>query len=235
MRSRRPWIRKNLATDELPRHLVTVEDPTGVASEAYRAMRTNLFYTLADPPPRVIVLTSPGPKEGKSSACANLGVVLAQAGKHTLVMDCHLRQAGLHKLFGLRNTRGIANVLVRQHNLREVLQEPLPNLKVATTGPVPHNPTELFSSTKLAELLGQARQEFDYVLIDAPHLLIDSSPVGHSADPVILAAQADGVLLVLDAHSTRKEALPQAMRTLKTVGANVIGTVLNNVEGARRR
>jgi capsular exopolysaccharide synthesis family protein len=216
--------------------LVTVKDPTGIASEAYRTLRTNLFYALTGHPPSVIVLTSPGPKEGKSTTCANLGVVLAQAGKRTLIMDCNFRKPVLHEIFGLPNSSGLVNILTGEHNSQgAVLEEPFPNLKVATPGRIPHNPTELLSSGSFAQFVDQARQGFDYVLIDSPHLLMDSYPIGPSADPVILATQADGVLLVLDAHSTREEPLREAVRALKSVRANIIGAVVNNAEDDRRR
>jgi capsular exopolysaccharide synthesis family protein len=231
-RARRIHKERELANGDLSWGLITAENPTSTASEAYRAMRTALFYAMADPPPKVIMLTSPRPKEGKSITCANLGVVLAQAGKSTLVMDCDLRKPVLHEVFGVRNSRGIVDVLVGKEDLREVLQEPLPNLNVVSAGPIPYNPTELLSSRSFAEVVDQARQDFDYVLMDSSHVLIDSSPVGSFPDPVVIAAQVDGVLLVLDIRSARKEALRQAMRALESVGANVLGTVLNNAEYA---
>lgn len=221
---------KEPANGDLSGGLITVEDPASTASEAYRAMRTGLLYAVTDPPPKVVVLTSPRPKEGKSTTCANLGVVLAQAGKSTLVMDCDLRKPALHEVFGLHNSRGMVDVLVGERDLREVLQEPFPNLKVATAGPIPHAPMELLTSARFAQLVDQARQDFHYVLMDSSHLLTDSSPVGPSADPVVVAKQADGVLLVLDAHSTGKETLRQTMGVLRSVGVRVLGTVVNKAE-----
>jgi capsular exopolysaccharide synthesis family protein len=218
---------------DLARRLVTVEEPASIASEAYRAMRANLFNVLTDPRSMVVVLTSPNPKEGRSTICANLGVVVAQAGKRTLVADCDMRKPALHKVFGLRNSRGLVDVLVDEYELQEVLHEPFPNLKVLTAGPIPHNPTELLSSESFAQLVDQARQNFDFVLMDSSHVLIDSSTIGPSADPIIVAAQVDGVLLVLDGHTTSIEALRQATRALEAVGANILGTVLNNAEYGR--
>jgi receptor protein-tyrosine kinase len=202
--------------------LATVLDPTGGAAESYRTLRTNLFYALVDDPPRVIVMTSPGAGEGKSTTCANLGVVLAQAGKSTLILDCDLRRPQVHRVFGLRNLRGVTDILRGEAELSEVCQEPLPGLKTATAGSLPPNPTELVGSSRFAEIVSRARQTFDYVLIDAP-------PVEMVSDPSIIAVQADGVLLVLDAQNTRKGALRRSVRSLRTVGLNVLGTVMNNV------
>src|SRR5215212_11154896 len=95
------------APNKLAACMVTLLDPTSAASEAYRTLRTNLIYTFVDEPPKVIVLTSPGPGEGKSTVCANLGVVLAQADKNTLIIDCDFRKPTTHKLFGLRNLHGM--------------------------------------------------------------------------------------------------------------------------------
>jgi receptor protein-tyrosine kinase len=205
---------------------VTVLDPTGVAAEAYRSLRTNLLYTFIDEPPQVVVMTSPGPREGKSTTCANLGVVLAQAGKKVLVVDCDLRKPALHNLFGLRNVEGLVNAVARQCALDQVWREPVPGMKVVCTGRVPPNPAELLGSRRFAELVGQAREDFDYVLLDAP-------PVEPVSDPLILATLSDGVLLILDAQRTSKAAVRHSLRNLKGVGARVLGTVMNNVEGSK--
>src|SRR5215217_2944900 len=211
-------------TDELAGLLVTALDPTSAAAEAYRTLRTNLLYgAFLDEPAKVIVLTSPGPGEGKSTTCANLGVVLAQAGKNTLILDCDFRKPVLHRLFGVRNVRGVVDALAGERKLQENWKEPMEGLKVVTVGPVPPNPTELLGTRRFSELLASLREEFDYVLIDAP-------PVGMVSDPAILATQGDGVLLVSDAQNTRKGSVRQAMRSLEAVGAPVLGTVMNNVE-----
>jgi receptor protein-tyrosine kinase len=206
--------------------LVTILDPTSVASEGYRSLRTNLLYSFVDNPPKVIVMTSPGPQEGKSTTCANLGIVLAQAGKSTLLVDCDIRKPVVHKMFGTRNIVGIVDVLVHKYRLQEVWQEPVSGLKLVSVGPIPPNPAELLGSKRLSEFLASVREEFDYVLIDSP-------PIGAVSDPAILATRADGVLLVLDAQSTRKGALRQSMRSLQAVRANVLGTIMNNVELSR--
>jgi capsular exopolysaccharide synthesis family protein len=222
-RRRQGEVEPTSGLDELVGRLVTVLDPTSATSEAYRTLRTNLLYALVDNPPKVIVLTSPGPGEGKSTICANLGVVLAQAGKDTLIVDCDFRKPVIHRFFGLRNLHGVVNILVEERKLQEVSKEPVDGLKVVPVGPVPSNPTEILGTRRFSGLLASFREEFDYVLIDAP-------PVGLVSDPAILATQGDGVLLVLNAQNTRKGSVRQAMRSLEAVRANVLGTVMNNVE-----
>jgi receptor protein-tyrosine kinase len=208
--------------DDASQDLVTVHDPSGVASEAYRMLRTNLFYALIDSPPKIIVLTSANLGEGKSTTTANLGVTLAQAGKTVLMLDCDLRGPRLHRIFDVSNSRGLVDILAAGDKIEEVWLEPTPRLKLICAGPTPPNPAELLSSRRLADFLAEMRRRFDYVLVDTP-------PVGVS-DSAVLAANGDGVLLVLDSQSTRKGPLREALRTLRGVGANVLGTVLNNFE-----
>jgi capsular exopolysaccharide synthesis family protein len=219
--------REEEANDQFSGDLVTVASPDNVASEAYRTLRTNLLYELKDGPSKVIVVTSPGPMEGKSITCANLGVVLAQADKNVLILDCDLRKPTLHKIFGLRNLRGVVELLTGERKLQEVWQEsPLLGMKIVTAGPIPPNPAELLYSSRFAQLLDQARQGFDIVLLDSP-------PTQLGSDPLILAAQGDGVLLVIDLQDTRKGSVRHSMRSLEAAGANLLGTVMNNVELSR--
>lgn len=205
-------------------NLITVSDPNDMASEAFRRMRANLLYAQFDAPPKVVMITSPGSAEGKSTICANLGVVLAQANKNTLILDCDLRRPKMHEMFGLSIEGGLVDVLMGELGLRQACQEPLPglSLSVLTVGAIPPNPAELLDSRRFSEFLETVEAEFDYVLID-------SSPTGTVSDPLILATRVDGVLLALDARKTRKGDVRRTMRGLSTVGAQVLGTVMNNV------
>ena len=205
--------------------LVTLLDPAGVASEAYRSLRTGLLYAAVDAPPTIFLITSPGSEDGKSTTCANLAVVLAQADKQTLVIDGDLREPSLHKFFDVPNVSGVVDVLAGEHELLEVCTEPIPGLRVISAGPIPPNPAELLSSGRFSELVGQARRLFDYVLIDSP-------PMGLVSDPMIIATRADGVLLVMDSGRTSKGSLRKAVRNLEAVGANVLGTVMNKAPRA---
>lgn len=211
--------------EDLSSRLVTLNAPDGIASEAYRTLRTSLLYSLVDDPPKVITVTSPGPREGKSTTCANLGVVLAQANKSVLLIDCDLRRPVVHKLFELRNIRGFVDILAREGKVEDVWHEPLENLKVVTAGSVPPNPAELLGSERFSNALRRFREDFDYVILDAP-------PVQLVSDPAIIASQTDGVLLVLDAQNTRKMSVRRSVRSLESVGAKVLGTVMNNVKAS---
>jgi capsular exopolysaccharide synthesis family protein len=212
---------------DFSRYLVALTEPNSPAAETYRALRTNLLYGFIDDPPRTIVLTSPGAGEGKSITTSNLGIVLAQAGKSTLIVDCDVRRPAVHKIFGLPNAKGLVDILGEKLQLHEVWQKPLENLNVITTGLIPFNPAELLGSRRFAGFLSQARGEFDYVLMD-------TSPLQSVSDPIILASQADGVLLVFDAQNTRKRAVVQSIRSLEAVGVNVLGTVMNGAKASKQ-
>lgn len=221
LRRRRKHEREG--AEELSARLVSLWAPEGIASEAYRTLRTSLLYSLVDDPPKVITVTSPGPREGKSTTCANLGVVLAQANKSVLLIDCDLRRPAVHKLFDLRNLRGFVDVLAREGKVEDYWHEPLETLKVVTAGPIPPNPAELLGSERFSTLVRQFREDFDYVILDAP-------PVQIVSDPAIIASQSDGALLVLDAQNTRKMSVRRSIHSLEAVGAKVLGTVMNNVK-----
>jgi capsular exopolysaccharide synthesis family protein len=220
---RRP--RKAVTSSDSYEGLITLIDPGNVASESYRALRTSLLYGFVDSPPKVIVTTSPGRREGKTTTCANLGVVLSQLD-NTLIVDCDLRKPTMHKVFDVRNHHGIGDILRGEYGLPDIWHEPVPKLKLLTAGPLPPNPAELLSSRRFAAFIDQARQQFDYVLVDTP-------PVQLVSDATIAARQSDGAVLILDAQNTRKRAVRQSVRSLEAVGARVLGTVMNNVKVSR--
>ncbi len=202
--------------------LVTIREPGSAAAEAYRSLRTNLLHAAVDASPKVVVFTSPGPREGKSTTCANLGVTLAQTGRNILVLDCDFRKPELHRYFGLHKKWGLVDMLAEGSSLREFWEEPVEGLKVLPAGSVPPDPAELLDSRRFSELLAGVREEFDYVLLDV-------SPVEVVSDAAILAAQSDGVLLVLDGQKTSKASVRQSVRSLEAIGASILGTVVNKV------
>jgi capsular exopolysaccharide synthesis family protein len=225
-RMQKPSLTKVEVNGEHTSSLVSVSEPMSTGAEAYRALGTNVLYAGGDAAPKVVLLTGPGAGEGKSTTCANLAVVLAQAGKSVLLVDCDLRKPALHRMFGLRNVFGLVDVLTGERDLREVYQDPMPGLKMVTAGPALPIPAKVLSSRRFPSFLQEVRQEFDCIVLDAP-------PVETTSDPAILAAQVDGVLLVFDARGTRKGALRRSIRRLEAVGANLLGTVMNNVRTSK--
>lgn len=194
------------------------------ASEAYRMLRTNLQFAAVEHPLRTLLVTSSAPNEGKSHTTANLAVALAQVGQRVILVDSDLHRPRLHKLFGRPNAAGLSTALLAEHPTADGLLQPTddPRLRLLTAGPVPPNPTELLGSARMRELLAALALEADIVLLDSPPVLI-------LADALVLSALADGVLLVVQAWHTRRRNAKQAVDTLRTVKASLVGALINRV------
>jgi capsular exopolysaccharide synthesis family protein len=199
-------------------------DGAGTArAEALRQLRTNLRFIGVDRPVRTLVVTSAVPGEGKSSTAANLAIVLAESGHRVLLVDADLRRPRLAAYLGLEGAVGLTNVLVGQADARDVLQPWGPGgLQVLASGFVPPNPSELLGSQHMHDLLVALGEEFDTVVIDAPPLL----PV---TDAAVVAARADGALLVSRCRKTSQSQARAAATALRAVDARLVGCVLNMV------
>ena len=203
--------------------IITLRDPRSPAAEAYRALRTNLQFSSLDTDLRTILVTSTGPGEGKSTTLANLAVVMAEGGERVLAVDCDLRRASLHTLFGLDNSRGLTNLFLNEDAGPLPVQETgVPNLQVLTSGPHKPNPSQLLGSHAMVRVLDMLRNAADVVLFDAP-------PVLAVTDATLLATRMDGVVLVVDAGATRRDLARRARAQLEKVNARLLGVVLNNV------
>jgi capsular exopolysaccharide synthesis family protein len=188
-------------------------------AEALRKLRTNLQFLAVDDPPRVIVITSSVPSEGKSTTAINLALALAEAEHNVVLVDGDMRRPALDKYLGLVGSVGFSTVLSGGASLSEVLQETkFPRLSVLTSGPVPPNPSELLGSMAAQKAIGELRAQFDYVIVD-------SSPLVAVTDAAILAANSDGVLIVARFAQTKREQLAHAVGNLNAVGATLLGTV----------
>ncbi|WP_141874646.1 CpsD/CapB family tyrosine-protein kinase [Kocuria rosea] len=215
--------------DRLSDHRAIVE--TGISAgrghhefaEALRELRTNLSFVSVDNPPRMIVVTSSLPGEGKASITANLAVAIASTGRNVVVVDGDLRRPVMTDLFGLVAGVGVTDVLTGQVQVEEVLQtyDTFPNLQVLGAGKTAPNPTELLSSKAMHNML-ETLAEDALVLVDAPPLL----PV---TDAALLTASADGALIVATAQRTTTDELAKALENLHQVRGNVLGVVLNRV------
>jgi polysaccharide biosynthesis transport protein len=210
---------------------ITIAQPRSPLSEAFRSIRTNIQYSSIDHPLQSILITSPTPRDGKSTVAANLGVVLAHGEYNVTVIDADMRRPRQHKIFGLPNRKGLSETLVRTEfdlngNLHK--KEGVKNLSILTTGDLPPNPSELIGSDKMLEFIQLMKSKSDIVIIDTP-------PVTTVTDPVILATLVDGVILVLRPGATKLAAAIQATEQLKQVGANVIGVVLNDSDNKSSR
>jgi non-specific protein-tyrosine kinase len=203
--------------------LITASRPRARASENFRMLRTNIRYFEVDHPLRTLLVTSPGPAEGKSIMAANLAVVMAQSGLKVVVLDADLRQPRLHRLFGVLQGEGLSRSLVLGNldgNLEPVCE--VDGLFVLSAGPLPPNPAEMLGSQRMRALLDELAQQMDVVLVDSPPMLAVT-------DAAVLAHMVDGVLLVVDAGKTRRGAAQHAVESLRQMEGNLIGVVLNRV------
>ncbi|MBI2886142.1 MAG: CpsD/CapB family tyrosine-protein kinase [Chloroflexi bacterium] len=207
--------------------LVTLSRPESPQAEAFRQLRATLPFMDPERPVRVLLATSTRDDEGKTATLANLAVALAQTGRSVALVDCDMRRPGLHLLFGLDNATGLSTLLQEGVPPGLPLRETgVPQLRVLPSGPQPPDSAVLLAAPAMAEVLRQLRNQADYVLLDAPPLVA----VG---DAAVLAPQVDGLLLVLKAGVTQREAAQRAKALLQRVNVTILGVVLNNVQPHR--
>ncbi|HKG93432.1 MAG TPA: polysaccharide biosynthesis tyrosine autokinase [Gemmatimonadaceae bacterium] len=213
-----PGVQTNAAE-----RLVTHADPRSPVAEAYRSLRTNLAFARAQEELRTVVLTSPGPADGKSTSVANLATTFAQQGQRTLLVDADLRRAVLDKTFDVPRSPGLTEVIVGAVPLENAVHDtPIPNLFVLSSGQFPPNPSELLGSPAMREVLRAAKDQFDVILFDSPPLLAVT-------DAAVLSTMVDGTILVVRLGSTAREAVRRAISDLRRVHGRVLGVLMNDV------
>lgn len=197
------------------------------AIEAFRSLRTSILLS-ASPVPKLILVTSALPGEGKTSTVLNLGATLASLGSRVVIVDCDMRRPACHRSAGVQNSPGFVQCLTGRVELKEaILAVPgVANLSMIPCGPIPPNPAEILSSPVAGELLGKLRAEFDYVLVDSPPLL-------SVADSRILATLTDAAVLVARAFETPYDIVRRARALLYSADSRILGVALNGVDMRR--
>ncbi len=205
--------------------LATLSQPHSIVSEAYRALRTSILLSTSKHPPQTILITSGQPREGKTTTALNLCITLAQRGDRVVLIDSDLRRPRVHRSFGMSNDVGLSSFLAGVVGIDDLPRAVphIPNLFVIPSGPTPPNPAELLSSEPMVGMFSELRRQFDFIVMDSP-------PTITVADSMILAAHADGVMLVIHGGVTTRESLRQAHKLLAGVNARMLGVVLNNVD-----
>jgi succinoglycan biosynthesis transport protein ExoP len=198
--------------------------PDSREAEAFRTIRTALFFRSANGGARTILITSPAPREGKSTVAANLGIVIAQAGQRTLILDADFRRPMQHRIFGVdRKSRGLSLILAGRMAPEEaIVRTDLENLDVLTCGPDVPNPAEMLNSDHFARLVKTLSFEYERIVVDSP-------PVVAVTDAHILGALCHATILVLRAEFSTRKVAAHAREGLAGVGARVLGVVVNDV------
>jgi succinoglycan biosynthesis transport protein ExoP len=205
--------------------MVTQVRPQSQMAESYRALRTSLLLSNLGAPPKVIMVTSARPQEGKTTTSINTAIVLAQKGVRVLLIDADLRRPSVHKTLGMGPRSGLSNVLTGSATLQQTIAVSpiLPNLFIMPAGTPPPNPAELLASSNMRDLVAELRGSYDHIVIDTP-------PTLSVTDAVVLSPRADATILVIRSGQTTKQALRRARDILMQVNAHVAGVLLNAVD-----
>lgn len=224
-RARRSTAEEAVHLSTAQRNISSLSKPKSQFAEAFRSLRTSLLLSTTEHPPKVILFTSATPSEGKTTAATNLAAVLAQGDAKVLIIDADLRRPNVHHRFGLNGRIGLTTLLTGSSRVEDSIQHvaELPNLDVLPSGPVPPFPTELLSSPTMQRLIARCAEQYTYVIIDSP-------PILSVTDSVIVARDADAVVLVVRHGKSNKHIVRRARDLLIRSGAAITGIVLNAVD-----
>ncbi len=196
--------------------------------EAYKSIRTNLQFLLAQSEGKVVAFSSAGAGEGKSTTTVNVAITFSQLGGHVLLIDADLRKSSVHKKLKLENTNGLANVLVGFSSFEDAVEHINDSLDVMTAGPYPPNPSELLGSKQFADFIEFCRKKYDYVFIDTP-------PINVVADALALAPAIDGMVFIVRDFVTPYDALEHALDAAEFANVTILGTIMNGVNAKKNR
>ena len=218
----KPSSRKNEEIESYNQRIIIRDFPRSFISEAYRMLRANLNFISADKELKVIIVTSSVPQEGKSTVAANLATAIAQMDRQVLLIDGDLHRPVQHKIWDLMNNQGLSNLIFKQEEITTTIKKVMPNLDVLTSGIVPPSPAALLDSQRMAALMANFSDKYDFVIVDTPALTV-------AADAVTLGQMADGVLLVVRPGVVDSVNATFAKELLAKSGQNVLGQVVNGV------
>jgi capsular exopolysaccharide synthesis family protein len=219
-----PKIGTNKALSEFKKDMITYVKPDDPASEAYKAVRTGIFFSSTEErPSRSILITSASPQEGKTTNLCNLGIVIAQSKKRVLLVDADMRKPRLHGIFKVKNDNGLSTYLLGKTDFEDVIRKTqVDGVSLITSGPYTPNPSELLSGHMMEEFITSAKAKFDYILFDTP-------PVAVVTDPVVLSRIVDGVVFVVESGKTSARMLSRVRHTMDDANIRMIGVVVNRI------
>ena len=224
-----PMIKVGGSGDSPVRDLIVQSSPKSSVAECCRIIRTNLNFLATEKPQNILLVTSAGPQEGKTTSLVNVGVTVAQSGKRVLLIDTDLRRPRLHRSFKIPNDVGLTTLISDGGPVdKEIKSTEVPGLFVLPSGPIPPNPAELLHTERFKAILKELSGKFDRIMLDSP-------PIGAVSDALVLSSMVDGVLLVLKAFQTDRGLARQTLRALRDVRAKLLGGILNNVDLDKRQ
>ena len=204
-------------------------DPTSHAAEAYRTVRTAIYFGVPNGEAKTLLVTSPAPGDGKTTLVSNLAIAMAQAGQRTLVLDADFRKPMQHRVFEIEQDHGLSGVLAGRTALDDAIHHTaIDRLDILPCGPSPPNPSEMLNSQAFVDMLEEVSKRYDHILVDSP-------PVMPVTDARILGATCDLTLLVLRAERSHRKAAERARDGLLSVGATILGAVVNGVPRSQDR
>jgi capsular exopolysaccharide synthesis family protein len=217
-----PDINRSAKLKEAEKDVFVNIRPKDPISEIYRIIRTRMLFASVDEKPvKCVLVTSPGPQEGKTVTLCNLGIAISQNAQRVLVVDADMRKPRLHEAFGSQNAVGLSSFLSGQAQFDSVIQRTLiDRVSLVSGGVVPPNPSELLASHKMQEFIDKARTAFDFVLLDTP-------PVGMLTDAMVVSGLTDGVIVVVESGKTSKRMLARIRQLMEHVKARMIGMIFN--------
>jgi capsular exopolysaccharide synthesis family protein len=201
---------------------VVLDDPRSAGAESFKTLRTALLLSSAGQPPKLILVTSSVPGEGKTTTSLNLALSMAQSGKRVLLIDGDMRKPRLHDILKLDNSRGLSTFLAGGGRTDLLQSGPLPNLAVITSGPIPPNPLELLTAEGLPDLLETLKTRFDFIICDSPPLL-------SVTDALMLSRIFQGTMVVARSHRTTYGMARRALKSLSDIQAPVLGIFINGL------
>lgn len=196
--------------------------------ESYKTVRTNLLYSIAANKTKVIIISSAGANEGKSTTCSNISITLSQTSSKVLLIDADMRKPNQHKIFKLDNSFGLSSLVGGFKTICDTVQKDVrPNLDVLTAGQIPPNPTELLSSQNMKDLMKTFTQDYDYIIIDTP-------PVNLVSDALVLIEEDVGIVFICRQNQTTSDEIKRAVESVKFTGAKILGIVVSFVSSKEK-
>jgi len=219
-----PALKEAGSIDDHARDMYVHTHPNSPVAECCRSLRTNILFSSADKRLKTIIVSSPNPREGKTTVVMYLGTTMAQSGQRVLLIDTDMRRPRLHVSTGVSRQHGISDLILGAQNYDDVIKATeVPNLFVLPCGPLPPNPAELLMTKRFEAVLAELATRFDRVILDSP-------PLGAVTDAVVLSKIADGVILVARSRKTLREELRRAAKQIRDVKGQIFGLILNELD-----